>query len=169
VGEHHAEFVLFKDFEPSPSTLPCCGCEVLDSNEPMSMLDMTLNDLSSFDCTLFEGSGLDGVMVDSLPPSIIKDRPDDVDEGYVSDSCRCITLMMSMPPMSGGVHELDLDFELEFGSFDGDGRRMTVLLDPSLWRTFMFMKDLNPKILRWILLMHSLTSRSAIKDKGCMV
>ena len=169
MGEQHAEFALFKDFEPSPLTLSCYGCEVVDSDEPMSMLKITQNDPSRIDYALCAGSGLDGVMVDSLPPSIIKDRPDDVDEGYVSDSCRCITLMMSMPPMSGGVHELDLDFELEFGSFDGDGRRMTVLLDPSLWRTFMFMKDLNPKILRWILLMHSLTSRSAIKDKGCMV
>jgi len=49
----HVEFGLFKDFESSPSTLPCCGCEVLDSNKPMSMLDMTLNDPFSFDCTLF--------------------------------------------------------------------------------------------------------------------
>jgi len=45
VGEHHAEFGLFKDFEPSPSTLSCCGCEVIDSDEPVS---------SSFDCALLE-------------------------------------------------------------------------------------------------------------------
>ena len=41
VGEQHVEFGLFKDFESSPSSLPCCECEVLDSNEPVSMHDMT--------------------------------------------------------------------------------------------------------------------------------
>jgi len=34
-----------------------------------------------FDCALFEGYGLDGVTVDSLPPSI-EDKPYDVDDGY---------------------------------------------------------------------------------------
>ena len=144
---------------------------MLDSNKPVSMLDMTLNDPSSFDCTLFEASGLDGVVVVSLPPSIIEDRPYVVDERYVSDCYRFITLMMSMPPMSGGVHELDLDFELEFGRFDGDGPRMMVLLDPSLSRTLMFKKDLNPEIFRYrFFLFTRLILRSAIKDdRGCMV
>ena len=53
VGEHHAEFGLFKDFDASSSTLSCCGCDVVDSNEPVSMLDMTLNDPFSFDCAFF--------------------------------------------------------------------------------------------------------------------
>jgi len=44
----------------------------------------------------------------------------------VSDYCRFITLMMSMPLISGGVHKRDLDFELEFGPFDGGGPRMIV-------------------------------------------
>jgi len=61
---------------------------------------------------------------------------------------------MSMPPMSGGVPEIDVNFRLEFGPFDGNGPRMTVLLDPSLWRSLISKKDLNPKILRLILLMH---------------
>ena len=42
VGEHHAEFGLFKDFKPSPSIHSCCGCEVLDSNGLVSILDITL-------------------------------------------------------------------------------------------------------------------------------
>jgi len=132
VGEHHAEFGIFKDCNPSPSTLSYCGCEVLDSNELVSMLDMTLNDPSSFNCTLFEGSGLDGVTIDSLSPSIIKDKPYAVDKDYLSDCCRFITLMMSMPPTSGEVHELDLDFELEFGPFDRGEPGMIVFQDPSL-------------------------------------
>jgi len=45
MGEHHTEFGLFKDFEPSPSTLSCRGNEVLDPNEPVNILDITLNDL----------------------------------------------------------------------------------------------------------------------------
>jgi len=46
----------------------------------------------------------------------------------VSDCYRFISLIMSIPLMSGGAHELDLDFELEFGPIDGDGPRMIVLL-----------------------------------------
>ena len=39
-----------------------------------------------------------------------------------------------------------MDFTLEFGPFDGNEPRMTVLLDPSLKRTLMFKKGLNPEI-----------------------
>ena len=48
--------------------------------------------------------------MDSLPPSIIEDKTYAVDEGFVRDCWRFITLMMSMPPMSGGVLKLDLEF-----------------------------------------------------------
>jgi len=136
---------------------------VLDSNEPMNMLNMTLKVPSNLNYTLFKGSGLDGVTVDSLPPSVIGDMPYAVDEGYVSDCCRFITLMMSMPPTSGGVPNLNVDFELEFGPFNGDGPRMIMLLDPSLWRTLMLKKDLNPEILRWVLLMHQFNFKALNK------
>ena len=82
-----------------------------------------------FYCTLFEGFGLDDVTVDSSPPSIVENEPYAIDEGYVSDCCRFVTLWMSVPPMSGGVHELDLKFRIEFGLSSGGGPRMTVLLD----------------------------------------
>ena len=59
-----------------------------------------------------------------------------------------------MPPMSGGLPELDLDIDHEFGPFDGDGPRMTVLLDSTLWRALRSKKDLNPETLRWFLLIH---------------
>jgi len=88
--------------------------------------------------------------VDSLPASIIEDNPYAVDEGYASGCCRFITLMMSMLLMSGGVHELDVDVELDFGLFDGNGPRMIVLLDPSFRKTLISKKDLNPEILRWV-------------------
>jgi len=58
VVEHHAEFGLFKDFGSPSSTISSCRCETLDSNERVSMIDMTPSDPSSFDCTLFEGSRL---------------------------------------------------------------------------------------------------------------
>jgi len=154
VGEHHAEFGLFKDFESSPSTFSCCGCEIVDFDKPMYIIDMIMNEPSSFECSLFEGSGLDSATVDSMPPSIIKDRPYAVDEGYLSACCRFVTLWMSIPPISGGVLEVDANFELDIGPFDGSGPRMNVLLDPLLWRTLMFQKDLNPELLRWVLLVH---------------
>jgi len=92
--------------------------------------------------------------VDSLPLSIIEDKHYTIDEGYVSDCCRFITLMMSMPLMSGGARELDVDVELDFGPFDGNGPKMTMLLDPSLQMTLISKKDFNPEILRWALLIH---------------
>ena len=42
-----------------------------------------------------------------LPPSIIKHGPYVVDEGYLSDVCRFVTLMMSMPRMSGVKSDMD--------------------------------------------------------------
>ena len=74
VGEHHVEFGLFKDLEPS-STFACRGCEIGDSDEPMEVLDVTLNDPSNFAYTLFEGSRLDNVKVDSFPPNIVETEP----------------------------------------------------------------------------------------------
>ena len=136
---------------------------MLDPDEPVNMLDIPLNDPYSFDCSLFDGSRLDGITVDSLPLSIIKDEPYAVDEGYLSSCCKFVTLWMSMPSMSGGVPELDVDFGLEFGPFDGDGPRMIVLLDPSLWRTLMS-TDLNLETLRWFLLTHQFDFK--VHDKG---
>jgi len=92
VGEHHAEFGLFKDFEFSPSTFTCYGCEIADSDKPMDELAMALNDPSSFDYPLFEGLGLDDVKVDSVPPSIVETTPYAVDEGYLSSCCSLVGL-----------------------------------------------------------------------------
>jgi len=65
---------------------------VLNSNVLLKILEMTLNDPSNFDCTLFEGSGLDGVNVDSLPSSIVEDKPYAVDEGYLNACYKFVTL-----------------------------------------------------------------------------
>jgi len=80
VGEHYVEFELFKDFEFSPSTFSNCGCEIVDSDEPMDVLKLTLNDPFGSTCTLFEGLGLDDVKVNSFPPSIVEIEPYAVDE-----------------------------------------------------------------------------------------
>jgi len=58
-----------------------------------------------------------------------------------------------MPLKSGGVLEVDEDFEFNFGPYDGDGPKMYVFLDLALWRTLMFKKDSNPELLRWFLLL----------------
>jgi len=41
VVEKHAEFDLFKEFESSASSFSCYGREVVDSDEPVSMLEIT--------------------------------------------------------------------------------------------------------------------------------
>ena len=81
----------------------CCGCEIVESNEPMDLHDTSLNDPSSISCVLFEGLGLDNVKEDSFPPNIVETEPYVVDEGYLSECCRFITFWMSMPPVSGGL------------------------------------------------------------------
>ena len=155
VGEHNVEFGLFKNFESSPFTFSCCGCEVVDFNEPVSMIDMTLNDPSSFDCSLFEGSGLNGITRDSLPPSIVENEPYAVDEGCLSNLCRFVTLMMFMPPMDGIGCDVDVEFDVVFESGPSDGvhPRIVVFMDPALWKYFMMKKDLNPESLRRFLLL----------------
>ena len=34
----------FKDLESCISTLPCCGCDLLISDKPMHLIDMTPNE-----------------------------------------------------------------------------------------------------------------------------
>jgi len=115
------------------------------------MLNMTRNDLFSFDCTLFEGFGHNGVTVDSLPPNIVENEPYVVDEGCLSNLCRFMTLMMFMPPMDD--IRCDFDVVFEGGSFSGAHPRIVVFVDPALWKYYMQKKDLNPEFLRWFLLL----------------
>jgi len=111
IGKRHVEFGLFNDVKPSV-TFSCCGCDTIDSDKPVDLPDLTLNDPSSFSYPLFEGLGLDNGEVGSFPPSIVGTEPYVVDEGYLSACCRFVTLWMSVPSVSGGVHEMDADFEL---------------------------------------------------------
>jgi len=123
VGEHHVEFGLFNDVKPA-STFAYYGCDTIDLDELVDLPDLTLNDPSSFSYPLFEGLGLDDGEVDSFPPSIVETKPYAVDERYLSACCRFVTLWMSMPPVSGGVHEMDVDFfEFEFRPYGGNGTR----------------------------------------------
>ena len=130
----------------------------------MDLLDTNLSDPSSFSCALFKGLGLDDDRVNSYPPNIVETEPYVVNEPYLSSCCRFIILWMSMPPVSGCVQELDLDMKFDFGPYDGDGPKMSVLLDLKLWRYLRFKKDLNPKLLRWFLLLHQFDVE--IVDKG---
>ena len=61
---------------------------------------------------------------------------------------------MSMLLVSGVLQEVDMDMDFDFGSHDGEGPRMYVILDPTLWRILRFKKDLTPELLRWFLLLH---------------
>jgi len=62
-----------------------------------------------------------------------------------------------------------VDIEFGFGPFDSKGPRMTVLLDPSLWRILMLTRDLNPETLRWFVLLHQFDFKVVDKDDECMV
>jgi len=55
-------------------------------------------------------------------------------------------------------------FEFEFGPYDGDGPKMSVILDPTLWSILRAQKDLNPELLRWFLLLQQFDA--GIVDKG---
>jgi len=102
------------------------------------LTDMTQNDPSSLNCALFKGYGLNSATIECLSPSIVEDDPYVVDEGYLSDYHRFLTLLMSMPPMSGGEHELDMEVGIEFevGPSNGANPRMIVFMDPKLWTYF---------------------------------
>jgi len=152
VGEHHVEFGLFNDVKPS-ATFACCGCHTIDLDEPVDLPDLTLNDPSSFSCPLYEGLRLDDDEVNSFPPSIVETESYAVDKGYLSACCWLTSLWMSMPQMSGGVQEIDVNFNFEFGPYDGDGPKVSVILDPTLWSILRAQKDLNPELLRWFLLL----------------
>jgi len=91
-----------------------------------------LNDPSSISCALFEGLGLDNVKENPFPPNIVETEPYAVDEGYLSECCRLITIWMSMPSVSGGLQEVDADMKIEFGPYDGDRPKMSVNLDSKL-------------------------------------
>ena len=78
VGEYYAEFSLFKYHGPSPSALPCCGCDVVVSDKTVESFDVCPNDLYEFDYVSIESRGLNYAkvdLVDHLPPSIVKDKP----------------------------------------------------------------------------------------------
>ena len=164
MGEHHAEFGLFENVEPSSATFSCYGCETVDSSEPVVLHETSLNNPSSISCALFEGLGLDNGKEDSFPPNIVEIEPYAVDEGYLGEYGGFIPFWMSVPSMSGGVQEVDADFEFKFGLFDGDGPKIRVLLDPILWKLLRSKKDLNPELLRWFLLLRQF--KVEIVDKG---
>jgi len=63
VGQKHVEFGLFKDFESTPSTYSCYGCDVIGLNESEHLTVMSQNDPFSLDCPLFAGQGLNHVKV----------------------------------------------------------------------------------------------------------
>ena len=46
-----------------------------------------------------------------------------------------------------------MDMEFDFGLYDGDRPEMSVSLDLKLWKLLRLKKDLNPKLLRWFLLL----------------
>ena len=69
--------------------------------------------------------------VKSLPRSIVKSEPYAIDEGYLSDLYRFVSLMISMPPMSGVECDKDVDIGIEFkgGPTDGAHSRIVIFMN----------------------------------------
>jgi len=150
VGQKYAEFSLFKGFECAPFTYSYYGCDAIDLVKLEHLTEMTKYDTSNLNCALFEGQRLDYVKVESMPPSIVKGKPYAVDEGYLSDLCKFVSLMTSMPPMSEVERDMDVDIEIAFegGPSDGAHHRITLFMDLVLWKYFLLNKNLNPEFLR---------------------
>jgi len=55
MGEHHAEFDLFKGYEFSLTSLNCYGYDVLRFDEAMKLVDVSMNNPHVFDYASFEG------------------------------------------------------------------------------------------------------------------
>ena len=55
VGEHHAEFGLFKDHESPLSSFSYSGCDALDFDNPVELFDINLNDPQYSVCKSFGG------------------------------------------------------------------------------------------------------------------
>jgi len=66
-----------------------------------------------------------------------------------------MTLLMSIPPMNGGEHELDANVQIEIEGRPSEGAhvRIFVFMDPELWKFFILKKDLNLMSLSWFLLL----------------
>ena len=54
VGEHHAEFGLFKEYEFSSSAFPYCRCDVLASEKAVDLVDVFPNDSYMLDYISFD-------------------------------------------------------------------------------------------------------------------
>ena len=104
--------------------------------------------------------------VEYLPPSIVKGEPYAIDEGYFSDLCRFVTLMMSMPPMSGAENDIYIDIEIVFeGELSDGGRpRIILFLNPVLRQYFILKKDVHPESSRCYLLLQQFDFE--VHDKG---
>jgi len=84
-------------------------------------------------------------MMESLPPSIVENKHYAVGEGCLSNLCRFVTLMMSIPPIDGVGCNVDVEFDVAFeaGPSDGAHPRIIVFMDHALWKYFMLKKDLK--------------------------
>jgi len=72
--------------------------------------------------------------VESVPPRIIKGEPYAIDEGYLSNLYKFMTLMMSMPLISGVGSDMDVYIKIAFkgGPSDGLHPKITLFMDPVL-------------------------------------
>ena len=66
MGEHHAEFGLFKDHVSSSSSFAYCGCDLVVSNEFVELIDVCLNDPYELNYEFIEGYGSDYAKVDLI-------------------------------------------------------------------------------------------------------
>jgi len=88
---YHLEFGVSRDHESSPSSLLCCGFDVVASNKFIELVDACPNVPYVFAYVFIKGHILDYAkmdLVENLLPSIVKDKPCAYNEHYFSDYYR---------------------------------------------------------------------------------
>ena len=111
VGEHYAKFGAFKDQDSSLASFAYCGCDVPISDVIIKFSDLRFNDPHMVDYESIKGHGLDCATTDlvaHLPPSVDREEPYAVNGDSLSDYCRFIRVLMSLPPLGRVEYDFDL-------------------------------------------------------------
>ena len=104
LGDHHAEFGIFKDQDSSFASFAYCGCDVPISNEIVKSNDLCYSDPYMIDLESTVSQGLSCTLLNlvaNFVASIAKDMPCAVSKGPLSDYYRFARVLMSFPPLDG--------------------------------------------------------------------
>ena len=120
-----------------------------------------------FEYVMSEGLGLDFARVEfnkHAPPSIVEDEPYGTNGNSVSDYCRLVQVVQSMPPIDDIRCDFDLGIKLSSGPYNGSHYKLILYTDHIKWCHLVLKKDLHLELLRWYLLVQEFDFE--VCDKG---